>query len=172
MKIGVVSDTHDWLAGMQKAAEIFKNEKVDLIVHCGDWVSPFAVEFFMQLIDTPVKSVFGNNLGDVKRIISENNKRENPIDLSNQETLSFDLENRKCIIYHGQDHTILDTLISSQNYDVVFTGHRHAKRNEVVGKTLILNPGTTCFACEGKIIKEGSVAIYNSETNNAEFITF
>ena len=58
MRVGVITDTHDWLAGMEKAAEIFKNEKVDLIIHCGDWVSPFAIEFFMQLINVPVKSVF------------------------------------------------------------------------------------------------------------------
>lgn len=64
----------------------------------------------------------------------------------------------------------MDSLIDCQEYDVIFTGHTHSARNEVIGKTLVLNPGSVSYACEGKIIKEATVAIYDSSTNMAKII--
>jgi uncharacterized protein len=58
MKIGVISDTHDNLKSMQKALQVLMQHKVELIVHCGDWVAPFAVKFFSENSgDVPVKGV-------------------------------------------------------------------------------------------------------------------
>jgi len=74
MKLGIISDTHDRLESLAKAIEIFKKEKVEMIVHCGDWVSPFTIEFFDKYcqkvgLKVPVRSLIGNNKGDLERMI-------------------------------------------------------------------------------------------------------
>ena len=97
---------------------------------------------------------------------------QNPIEWPKTVTLLLDLDGKKTIVYHGDDYAILDALIDSQKYDIVLTGHTHTPRNEVIGKTLVLNPGSTSYACEGKIIEKASVAIYNSQTNKAEVVYF
>lgn len=175
MLIGVISDTHDNLAGLQKAIKIFKERDVEMLVHCGDWVSPFTLEFFdeeMKGLEIPVKSVVGNNPGDTKRTLMSNTKMRNPIEWPKTVTTEFEIDGKKAIIYHGDDYALLDALINCQKYDIIFTGHTHAPRNEIVGKTLVLNPGSTSYACESKIIEKASVAIYDSQKSKAERIYF
>jgi putative phosphoesterase len=175
MIIGVISDTHDHLVGLHKAIQIFKDRKIEMLVHCGDWVSPFILEVFDREIEglpISVKSVVGNNPGDIKRTLMSNSKMKNPIEWPKTVTLEFDIDGKKAIIYHGDDYALLDALIDCQKYDVIFTGHTHAARNEVIKKTLVLNPGSTSYACEGESIEKASVAIYDSKKNKAEIIYF
>lgn len=175
MIVGIITDTHDNLAGLQKAIKILKEKRVEMLVHCGDWVSPFTLEFLdrqMKDFKIPIKSVVGNNPGDTKRTMMSNSKMQNPIEWAKTVMLVFEIDSKKTVVYHGDDREILSTLIDSQKYDVIFTGHTHAVRNEIIGKTLIINPGNTCYACEGKITDKASVAVYNSKTNKAEIIYF
>lgn len=175
MLIGIISDTHDNLPGLQKAIKILKEQNIEMLIHCGDWVSPFTLEFFdkeMKDLKIPVKSVVGNNPGDTKRTMLSNLNMKNPIEWAKTVMLILDIDGKKAVVYHGDDREILSTLIDSQKYDIVFTGHTHASRNEVIGKTLVINPGNTCYACEGEITEKASVAIYNSKTNKAEIIYF
>lgn len=175
MIIGVISDTHDNLVGLKKAIEIFKTKNIEMLIHCGDWVSPFALEFFDRLIEglnIPVKSVVGNNPGDTKRTIMSNVSMKNPIEWPKTVTLSFDLDGKKAIVYHGDDREILAALIDCQKYDVILTGHTHTARNETVGKTLVLCPGSTSYACEGQILDKASIALYDTQKNQAEIIYF
>jgi hypothetical protein len=175
MLVGIISDTHDNLAGLQKAIEILKERKIEMLIHCGDWVSPFTLEFFdkqMKDLRIPVKSVIGNNPGDIKRTMMNNAKMQNPIEWAKKTMLVIEIDRKKTVVYHGDDREILSALIDSQKYDIVLTGHTHTARNEVIGKTLVINPGNTCYACEGEITYKVSVAIYNSETHKAEIIYF
>lgn len=83
MLAGIISDTHDNLIGLQKGIKVFKDNDVKMIVHCGDWVSPYALEFFdkeIEGLDVPIKSVVGNNPGDIKCILLANGKMKHPID--------------------------------------------------------------------------------------------
>ena len=43
MKIGVFSDSHDHMENIRKAVDIFLEQKVEKIVHCGDIIAPFMV---------------------------------------------------------------------------------------------------------------------------------
>jgi len=175
MLVGIITDTHDNLTGLQKAILILKEQKVEMLVHCGDWVSPFTLEFFdkqMKSLKIPIKSVVGNNPGDTKRTMLNNSKMHNPIEWAKTVMLVFEIDGRKIVVYHGDDREILSTLIDSQKYDIIMTGHTHKVRNEVIGKTLVINPGNTCYACEGEITNKASVAVYNSKTNIAKIIYF
>jgi len=174
MKIAIVSDTHDRLDAIEKVFHIFLEEKVEQIIHCGDWVSPFTVEFFdemnLQHTKIPVFSVFGNNEGDIKRIIEQNSKLAFPPQFADKSVLELERDGRKIAVYHGQDKGILSALIASQNYNAIFCGHTHKQFSMVEGKTLAFNPGSICYARESRIIKEASVGIYDSITNEAKHI--
>jgi len=172
MKIGIISDTHDNLMSIKKAIGIFKKNNVELILHCGDWVSPFSVEFLAQNIEVPIKSVFGNNEGDIKRIIERNARLKNPVEFSKGKIFELEKDGKKIAVYHGDDPLLLNALIASHKYDAIFTGHTHSIRNEVIDGVLVVNPGTTCYACEGKIIDFASVAIYDSLKNSADIIKY
>ena len=54
MRIGIISDTHDNVPMVQRAVEIFNAEAVDLVLHEGDYVSPFAVKPLSGLTVCPV----------------------------------------------------------------------------------------------------------------------
>jgi putative phosphoesterase len=175
MKIGVISDTHDRLESIVYLKKIFIKEKIEMIIHCGDWVSPFTLEFFdvtFSDFQVPVKSVFGNNEGDIKRIIERNANLINPIEFAPKDVLEIELSGRKIAVYHGHDQLVLRALILSSQYDAIFTGHTHEVRNEIIGLTLVLNPGSTCFAAKSNLLEKSSVAVYDTDANTAELYYF
>ena len=51
MKIGIISDTHDDIHNVQNAIEIFREEKVDWIIHAGDFIFPGVIDEFKKLKD-------------------------------------------------------------------------------------------------------------------------
>lgn len=173
MKIGVLSDTHDRLDSLKQVIEIFKKNDIKTVVHCGDWVSPFTLEYFDLIskdFQVPIHSVFGNNEGDIKRIIERNTELKNPIHFTSKQTLELLFDNKKIIVYHGQDKIITNAIVKSQLYDAFFTGHTHKEKNVMEGRTLILNPGSTSFYARSGIVDTASVAIYDSVLNSAQIV--
>ena len=63
MKIGIISDTHDNVPKVKEAVTIFNEEGVDLVIHAGDYIAPFAVAPLNNLKCDYV-GVFGNNDGE------------------------------------------------------------------------------------------------------------
>lgn len=61
MTIGLISDSHDQMPHIKKAVTVFKKEGVELVLHAGDFCSPFTIPPFDGL---ELKAVFGNNDGD------------------------------------------------------------------------------------------------------------
>ncbi|MFH2118444.1 MAG: YfcE family phosphodiesterase [Candidatus Paceibacterota bacterium] len=175
MKIGIISDIHDHLDELDQALEVFKEESVGMILNGGDWVCPYTLEYFdakcqkLNLV-VPVKSVFGNNEGDIKRIIERNSNLTNPIKFAPKIVFELEVETRKISIFHGHDKVILQSLIDCQKYDLIVTGHTHQVRNEVIGKTLVLNPGSLSKAKLSKKVTKANIAIYDIDSNSAEII--
>ena len=64
MKIGIVADTHDRLRYIHRAVEIFNNSGVQLVLHGGDFVAPFALSPLTNL-KMDWLGVLGNNDGEV-----------------------------------------------------------------------------------------------------------
>jgi putative phosphoesterase len=63
MLVGVISDTHDNLPLVDKAVKKLIDEKVELVLHAGDYVSPFVISHFKHFRSRFI-GVFGNNDGD------------------------------------------------------------------------------------------------------------
>ncbi|MCX7881077.1 MAG: metallophosphoesterase [Patescibacteria group bacterium] len=173
MKLGIFSDTHDQLESVEKAIKFFQKEKVELIIHCGDWVSPFVPQFIYSLkpkLTIPIKSVFGNNdEGDHFRFFERKEKENWHIEFY-KESFELEIGAKKIAVYHGSSKVLTDSLIKSQIYDVVFTGHTHQALIEKIGKTLHLNPGSTAGYAFGKITLQKTIALYETKTNQGKII--
>lgn len=159
MLIGLISDTHDHVPHIQKAAQIFQEQQVDVILHAGDYCSPFTIPHFKGL---KLKGIFGNNDGDRYLLMKK-------FDEIGAELLgdfaSLQLDGLKLALYHGTYAEITDALIMCGVYDVVISGHTHVKVNKTTKNTVHVNPGTA-HGFDG----EATVAILDTETQKTEFI--
>lgn len=136
MLIGLISDSHDHLKHIEKAVELFRSREVDLVLHAGDFCSPFTVPPFEGLT---LKGVFGNNDGDHYLLLQKFN------DIGAEHLGTFgelDIDDKKVALYHGTDAPITASLEMSGRYDVVVSGHTHEGKVERFGNTLSINPGT------------------------------
>lgn len=133
--IGIISDTHENEEAIKKAVALFKEKTVDFVVHCGDIISPPMLEHFKEL---KMKFVFGNNDGEMGGLKEMCKK----LDFDEiREEIEFTHNGKNFYAYHGTKLKILNDAIQSDKYDYVLTGHTHAKRDDKIGKTRIINPG-------------------------------
>lgn len=119
----------------------------ELVIHCGDIISPPVLTHFSPL---PMRFVFGNNDGERAGLTAKCSELGfGEID----DTLELEMHGKKLFAYHGTSFRTLSSYIESQKYDYIFTGHTHEVRDEVVGKTRIVNPGAL-FAASRYTIAE------------------
>jgi uncharacterized protein len=167
MEIGVISDTHDQHHHIKEAVKILNEKNVELVIHCGDWVSPFILNFFRGL-KAPLRGVFGNNDGD--RFRHHQFKDKWGLDLQFEERfLKLEIDHRVIAVFHGDYPELVDALVRCGQYDAVFHGHTHQRVNETIGRTLSLNPGSFMDETLPGISGAG-LAIYNTQTNSATHI--
>ena len=142
MKIGVISDTHDYLD--PRISGIF--EGVDHILHGGDIGMPWLI---LQLENiAPVTAVLGNT----------------DAGLHFKETELVELDGFKFLIHHIVDAHApspdLQRQLTKHNPDVVVFGHTHKPFSERIGKTLFFNPG---YAGKPRFALPRSVAILHCD---------
>lgn len=159
MLIGLISDTHDHVPHLKKAVQVFKERKADLVLHAGDYCSPFMIPHFEGL---PLKGIFGNNDGDKYLLMSK--FRAIGADLEG-DFMRVEAGGLTIAVYHGTYDEITKSLVESGRYDVVVTGHTHEMVHEKVGKTIVINPGTA-NGFDGK----ASIAFLNTENKEVEFV--
>jgi len=159
MKIGIISDSHDNLPNIKKAVRLFNKEEIDLLLHAGDFVSPFTAR---EIKNTrcPFKGVFGNNDGD-KLFLTNQFKDIGPI---YHEPYKTNIKGKEIIMFHKNN--VIAELAKSQAYDVIIYGHTHQADIYKEGKTIIINPGE----CGGWLTKKSTVAILKLDELSAEII--
>jgi putative phosphoesterase len=145
--VGIISDTHDNLAAVEKAIKRLNEEKVDIVLHAGDYVSPFVVPKLIAL-NCRLIGVFGNNDGDqvlLSKSISETRNCEIRGRFAEVNASGF-----KIALLHGDERELLKTLTTGACFDAVVYGHYHVPVISKNGKTLIVNPGEICGYLTGK----------------------
>lgn len=136
MFIGICSDTHDHVEHIKKAVSLFKEKKVEKVIHAGDYCSPFTIPLFEGL---PLHGIFGNNDGDKYLLM----KKFNEIGaLLHGDFFRFETDGLDIAVYHGTYPEITEGLEKCGIYDVVISGHTHEPRIDTVGDTLSINPGS------------------------------
>lgn len=146
MKIGIIADTHDNLPAIDKAIKRLNQEKVQLVLHAGDYVAPFSVLHF-KLLKARLIGIFGNNDGDhqfLKKKFKEINAEVRG------KFAEVCVENVKIVMVHGDDSELLESLIRTDGYDVVVHAHSHEAKILKRGKTMVINPGEVCGYLSGK----------------------
>lgn len=139
MKIGVISDTHDFLD--PKVPELFKG--VDHILHAGDIGMPWLL-LELEFV-APVTAVSGNT--------------DEPA-LRYADTKAIELAARKFLVHHIVEPRALKdplkTRITKEKPHVVVFGHTHKPFCETIGGVLYFNPG---YAGRQRFNLDRSVAI-------------
>lgn len=142
MKLGILSDTHDFLD--PRIAKFFAG--VDHILHGGDVGGPMILLELAQI--APVTAVLGNTDTDPA--------------LKPTETLT--LAGRKFLLHHIVNplapHEKLQQRLHREQPDVVIFGHTHKPFNQVIGRTLFFNPG---YAGKPKFNTERSIALLHCD---------
>jgi len=133
MKLGIMSDSHDNMPLIAKAVALFNGDKVDLVLHAGDIVSPFTnIEF--RKLNAKMVAVFGNNDGDKPYLL----KRFADIGEIQGDFRELEIGGRKIVLMHQPK--FLESLVAASSYDLVVYGHTH-KVDIREGKPLVINPG-------------------------------
>jgi putative phosphoesterase len=175
MKVGIISDTHDDIENVQEAIQIFNKNKVDYVIHAGDYVFPGIVKEFRNL-NTKFIGILGNNDGErngISRTFMEING-ELKGDFG-----EIEIDGIRFGIYHGTDSRIKQTIHRSQIYDILICGHSHKKEPKEPGaiksskETFILNPGSAHRKSEsisGSFEETGQIMLFDTKNKAYEFI--
>ena len=163
MIIGLISDTHDNLSLVEKAVNRLNEEKVELVLHAGDYTSPFTIAKFKTL-NCRLIGVFGNNDGDhelLKKRFSETQNCE-----IHGIFAEIDAGDFKIALHHGEETELQNALVNCGGFDCVVSGHTHIAVNKAKGKTLVVCPGEVCGYLYGK----PSMALLDTNKREAKII--
>ena len=162
MIVGIIADTHDRLPLLDKAVNRLNEEKVELVLHAGDYVAPFVVPHFKPL-KAHLIGVFGNNDGDTELLKKRFTELGAEIRGKFAQVM---VDGLRIALLHGDEGELLRSLIDVEGYDVIVHGHTHEAKIYRKGKTLVINPGEAC----GYLSEKPTIAILDTQTMDAKTI--
>jgi len=162
MRIGVLSDTHNNMGNLLKALRLFRDESITKLIHCGDMVD---ITTARQMSGFDVIYVNGN-MDDSAEAVNDTLWMLNPNNETPGAAFTGKLGGVKIGVSHGHLQDKLHQLIRSRHYSFVFTGHTHRQRDEVVGKTRVINPG----ALGGVRYEPRTVCIIDLNNRDVRFV--
>ncbi|MFX1449581.1 MAG: metallophosphoesterase [Promethearchaeota archaeon] len=166
VKIGIISDTHDNIDTAKKAVQYFNSNNIDYCLHAGDIIAPFMAKLVFNDLKCKENMILvqGNNDGEIT------GNRLNFTNIGCKFAGNYyvgTIDNKKILMQHDIHPTILDSLGSSDKFDIIIYGHTHSAEIKKVGNTMIINPGECCGILSGK----NTIAIIDTQKMAAEIIT-
>lgn len=155
MRIGVISDTHDRLPALDAGLALLQRRGVDVIVHPGDVIAPFAARRLLAWRG-PLHVTYGNNDGERKGL-------KGVLPQIQDGPLWFDADGRRVLVHHFIDWCTPEDISAA---DIVITGHTHEVVNETRDGRLLLNSGECCGWLYGRC----TVAVIDTGSLSAEII--
>ena len=159
MKIAILSDAHDNIWKLGEVLEDIAGSGASALIFCGDLCAPFTLKQIAEGFAGQAHFVLGNNDGDVLLLSRIANGLDNATLHGPFAYLEFG-EARAAVNHYPQ--IALDQARSGQ-YDLVCYGHDHTANVELVGDTLLVNPGEAM----GRFGKS-TYALYDTDTRTAE----
>ncbi len=135
LRLAVVSDTHGHVGYCLDAIRMLEGLDVHRVLHCGDIGSVDIVPLFKRW---PTHFVFGNCDDDrdaLRQAIAQAGQT------CHEAFGSLLIEGRRVAFLHSDDAATFAHACRSGDYDLVCYGHTHEARQQLVGRTLVLNPG-------------------------------
>lgn len=136
MRIGILSDTHNRAGALQNALQALHNLHIDTLFHCGDVTT---LETARLMLGFTVHYVFGN--GDADSLDIQNILTAANPESSGGLVYTGQIDSVRIAATHGHISGNVNALAASGEYDYVFHGHTHVKKDERIGRTRIINPG-------------------------------
>jgi uncharacterized protein len=157
MLIAIMSDSHDNLDNLRKALKVIEERNCQVIIHAGDFVSPFTWRVLGQF-KGEIYGVFGNNDGDrvMLKKFYEDRIKVQPIEVK--------VENTRIAVMH--EPAFIEELAKSNSFDIIVYGHTHQLDNKKISNTLVINPGELC----GWLYNDPTFMILDTSKLNVEII--
>ena len=154
--VGVLSDTHDNLPMIERAAAVLCARGVQVLLHAGDYVAPFALKLLMRR-GIPLIGVFGNNDGERNGLSKINGEvLEGPYRLA--------LEGRTVLIAH-EPEVLADAVRPGDELAICGRTHQPAI---CFGPPLAVSPGEA----GGWLTGRATGVIVDLENLTAEVVEF
>ena len=161
MRIGVVADTHDRVPAIADLLQRFAEKGVSMVMHAGDYCSPFSLSPFHQS-GMALLGVFGRNDGD-RETIAAYAARGMGTEIY-ESPHSIDVGGKRILLVHDIAE-VSPRSIESHNF--VIHGSSHLQSEKKVGNTIVVNPGEACGWIHGKC----TAMILNTDSGEVENIT-
>jgi putative phosphoesterase len=134
MLIGIIADSHDNVVAIETAVEFLNSNKVDFVIHAGDFIAPFSLAP-LEKLRCPWIGVFGNNDGEKRGLtnISKGRIQSAPY--------AINLDGKRVVVVHDR-MDIEDNSTELENTDVLICGHSHEQNiDKMDDNILMINPG-------------------------------
>ena len=141
MKLGILSDTHDNLARIERAVTALNDAGVDFIFHLGDYCAPFSLRPLKDL-RADWMGVLGNNDGEIRGLTEASEGKIRPGNLA--------LEIDGARIFADHVNPVKGALAASGHFDLILYGHTHALEIYEEHRCLCVNPGEVCGYLTGR----------------------
>ncbi len=160
MQIAIISDTHDDAHNLEAALEVLRAEGVTTILHCGDVCGPGIIQALAGFDVWIARGNMDRHVGLAQAV-------EGRLGRGRLAWLhKLTLDGVPLAMIHGDDEEVLGNLITSGQYAYVFHGHTHRRRDRMVGRTRVINPG----ALGGTRKQRRSFCILDLATGEARFV--
>jgi len=158
MRIGLLADSHDRVPAITDLVHVFTEAGVGLVMHAGDYCSPFALAPFASGT-VPLLGVFGRNDGDPEGL-RETASAHVGTELY-ESPHSFEIGGTRIMLVHDVGDIMARSI---KAHSIVVHGATHRYDVATRGETLIVNPGEAC----GWVYGACTAAILNLETRQIE----
>lgn len=161
MRVGLLADTHDRLPAIRELIAKMAEKGVTLVMHAGDYCSPFSLEPFRET-NVALLGIFGRNDGDHEGLEAEA-ARGMGMELY-ESPHSFDVSGHRILLVHDIGEV---NRRSVESHEFVVHGFTHVPGTVTRGSALVVNPGEACGWLRGVC----SGAILDLETGDVEIVT-
>jgi len=158
LKVAVVSDTHDNLPKVEEFIKRVNSQGVELVIHCGDFVSPFTVKLLVSELRCDFIGVFGNNDGETAGLLKVSGG------VIEKPPVAKLIGGSRFAVMH--EPLFIESLAKSGDFDYVIYGHTHQVDVRVVNGCQVVNPGELC----GYLTGRSSFAILELAQSTVEIV--
>ena len=134
--LALMSDTHGHTEFARPALRLFEPFQPIALLHAGDIGGSSILDLLPQ--DPSTHLVYGNcDFGRKELEVASTSRRQS----WHGAFADIAIENRRIALLHGDDERRFQEALTSNSFDLLVHGHSHQKRCELVGGTLVVNPG-------------------------------
>lgn len=161
MKVGLMADTHDRIPAIAELLDLMLGKGVSLVMHAGDYCSPFALDPFNEK-NVALLGIFGRNDGDPEGLKASAGRG---VGMELYESPhSFEVSGQRILIVHDLGEV---NRRSIEAHRFVVHGFTHKQETITRGDTLLINPGEAC----GWLTGTCTAAILDLETSEIEILS-